>query len=372
MRFAPCIIFFPKVRIESQIGIGVRQGMLLLPRGVVCEHTERFGMRYSRRDFIRLGAVGAGWACLKTAGAEDVHRDMPYRTLGKTGEKVSLLCLGGFHIGESSVDDDLAIRLMHHAVDEGVNFFDNAHDYHGGRSETLMGRALKNGYRDRVFLMTKVKGRDASTVTRELEACLRRLEVDHVDLMQVHEVVHPDHPRQVYENGVLEVLVKAREAGRIRYIGVTGHSYPEFLNEMIDRGFAWDTIQLPLNVFDAHFRSFQRKTLPKAVQHNLGVIAMKTMGGTPAAIPASGAVSHEDCLRYAMNLPVASVCSGVISMEMLKANIRTTKSFVPLTEAERDRLLKQSETPALTGAHEPYKTQWHRDVIRLMEEKSEA
>lgn len=327
-------------------------------------------MGINRREFLTRGAAGAGLLAVGAFAQTNPNSDMPYRVLGKTGEKVSLLCLGGSHIGGKNLTDDASIHIMHRAVDLGINFFDNAHAYHGGRSEILMGKALKNGYREKVFLMTKNKGRTAAEAEEQLDTSLRRLDVDHIDLLQVHEVVHPDHPAQVYENGVLEVLTKAREAGKIRYIGVTGHNYPQFLNDMLDRGFPWDAIQMPLNVFDAHYRSFEQNTLPKALEKGMGIIAMKTMGGSPAAIPRTGTAVPSECLRYAMSLPVSTVCSGMDSLELLEENARTACSFQPLTEDERKALLSRTSETASTGQGETYKTLWHRDVMELMEPKT--
>ena len=325
-------------------------------------------MEINRRGFLATSALAAAGIWSRPVPAvSEMRNGMPYRTLGKTGESVSLLCLGGSHIGGKNLSDEESVGMMRYAVDEGVNFFDNAHAYHGGRSEILMGKALKDGYRDKVFLMTKNKGRTAAEAREQLETSLNRLDVEYVDLLQVHEVVHPDIPGQVYGNGVLDVLVKARDEGKIRYIGVTGHNYPQFLNEMIDRGFPWETIQVPLNVFDAHFRSFEQHTLPKALEHNLGIIAMKTMGGSPGAIPRSETVTPAECLRYAMSLPVSAVCSGMDNRDVLEANIKAAKQFVPLTVDERLDILGRTREQALTGRGETYKTLWHRDVVQMME-----
>ncbi len=324
-------------------------------------------MQLKRRDFLKLSVAGAGLMLAAPPATAALHNGMPYRTLGRTGEKVSLLCLGGSHIGGNNLTDEQSISMMRYAVDAGVNFFDNAHAYHGGRSETLMGRALKDGYREKVFLMTKNKGRNTADAREQLDASLRRLHVDVIDLLQVHEIVRPEQPGQVYDDGALDVLLEARDAGKIRYIGVTGHNYPQFLNEMLERGFPWDTIQMPLNVCDVYFRSFQQETLPKALELGLGVIGMKSMGGSPGAIPRSGEVAPDECLKYAMSLPVSSVCSGMDSQEVLEANIALAKSFTPLSEAERLDILERSRPLSLTGTREPYKTMWHRDVVDQME-----
>jgi len=307
-------------------------------------------------------AAVAGAALPWPLAAAEERNGMPYRPLGSTGEKVSLLGLGGSHIGQGNVTEAGAIRIMRTAIDEGVNFFDNAWAYFDGKSEERMGKALNDGYRDKVFLMTKHKGRDRATAQEQLETSLKRLGVDHIDLWQFHEVVHPDFPRMIYENGALDVAVKARKQGKIRYIGFTGHHYPKYLNEMLDRGFAFDTLQMPLNVFDHHFRSFEHDTLPKALDKKMGVIAMKTLGGNPGTIPnASKAATAEECLRYAMSLPVSTVCSGMDSMDRLKSNLAIAKAFTPFEPDELTALLKRTAPDAADGNYEPYKTRWHPD-----------
>jgi len=318
-------------------------------------------MKMRRREFLKASAVAATGLTLGAAPATESRDGMPYRTLGKTGEKVSLLCVGGFHLGQESVSEEEAIHIMRTAVDEGVNFFDNAWEYNQGRSEIRMGKALKDGYRDRVLLMTKHKGRDRATAQQQLEESLRRLEVDVIDLWQFHEIVHPDLPARIYGEGAIEYALEAREQGKIRYIGFTGHHMPAYLMEMIDRGFDWQTIQMPLNVFDHHFRSFEKEVLPAAVSKNLGVIAMKTLGGSPGNIPGgSKAATVEECLRYAMSLPVSTVCSGMDSMPKLRQNLGVAKSFQPLEDQERTALLARTRPDALEGEFEPYKTRWHR------------
>jgi uncharacterized protein len=269
-------------------------------------------MELGRRDFLRISAVAAAGLSL-APGSETIEKrnGMPYRVLGKTGELVSLLCVGGSHIGIYNVSEEEAIAIVRTALDEGVNFLDNSWDYHEGRSEERMGKALKDGYRDKAFLMTKFDGENREDAQQHLEDSLRRLGVDTIDLWQFHECIRPEQPERVYTEGALEFALEAREQGKIRYIGFTGHFQPHLLAEMIERGFDWDTIQMPLNCFDHHFRSFEKEVLPKALDKNLGVIAMKTLGGSPGELPhRSGAVTREECLRYAMSLPVSTVCSG--------------------------------------------------------------
>jgi predicted aldo/keto reductase-like oxidoreductase len=322
-------------------------------------------MHPNRRSFLQVSA-GALAALALPVTAETRRNGMPCRALGRTGQEVSLLCLGGAHIGGKELSDDEAIRIMRTAVDEGVNFFDNAWAYHDGRSEERMGRALKDGYRDKVYLMTKHRGRDAKRAQEHLEDSLRRLDVDVIDLWQIHEVIRPEEADLVYSGGAIEFALKMREQGKIRHIGFTGHHITTVHAEIIARGFPWDTVQMPLNCFDAHYRSFEQNVLPKAVAAGIGVIAMKTMGGTPAPLPGTGAVTHADCLRYAMSLPVAAVCSGMDSMDALRANLAVAKAFTPMEPAERAALLARTAPFAKDGAHETYKTQWHLDIQERM------
>jgi aryl-alcohol dehydrogenase-like predicted oxidoreductase len=278
--------------------------------------------------------------------------------LGKTGEKVSLLCLGGSHIGERSLSDEESIRIMRTAVDEGVNFFDNAYIYKRGRSEELMGRALRDGYRDKVFLMTKfyTTERDVESAREQLEESLRRLQTDYIDLWQVHQIHAPEHPRLVYENGLPEFMEKMREEGKVRYIGFTGHTRPEYHREMFERGYHWDTVQMPINPADHHWTSFEQSILPLALDKGTGVIAMKTMGGGDGTlVNQAGKFSARECLEYAMNLPVGTVCSGMDSMENLRENLETVRNFEPLAEEQVAAILSKAAPLADGGTYEPYK-----------------
>lgn len=335
-------------------------------------------MDITRREFLQSSAMAGGAVLASQFPIHAATREgMPYRILGRTGEEVSLLCLGGAHIGEKHVTDEQSIAIMRRAVDEGINFFDNAWAYHEGRSEILMGRALKDGYRDKVFLMTKHKGLDAATAQEHLETSLKRLDVDMIDLWQFHEIVHPDMPRRIYENGAIEFAVKAREEGKIRFIGFTGHHINTTHLEMISRGFDWATVQMPLSVFDYHFRSFQQHVLPAAVEKGMGVLAMKTMGGSAAypqdgsppkaSLLETGAITAEECLRYSMSLPVTTVVSGMDTMDVLEKNLKVAKEFQPYTEEEMAALREKVKPFAATGVHEIYKTQWHRADIAVPE-----
>lgn len=317
-------------------------------------------MNLSRRELLRISAATALAAALPAPLATaEMHNGMPYRELGRTGERVSLLCMGGSHIGVSRLSDEDAIEMVRHALDEGVNFLDNAWSYNDGRSEELMGKALKDGYRDKAFLMSKSTQRDGEGARRELEDSLRRLDVDTIDLWQLHGVVTADDTRRCYEEGPLEVAQQARNEGKIRYIGFTGHHNPETHVDMIERGFEWDTVQMPVNVLDHHFRSFQKTVLPLANERNIGVIGMKPLGGFSSSIMATDALTAVECLHYAMNQPVSTVCSGMDSWETLTENLYAAKTFEPLDEDTVADILERAEPHATDGALEVYKTRWH-------------
>ncbi len=308
---------------------------------------------YSRRTFLKLSTAAA--AGLSISAAPN-HRDMPQRILGRTGEAVSLLGLGGAHMARhGNMEEKAAIALMHAAIDEGINFFDNAWGYSDGASEIRMGKALRGGYRDRVFLMTKDTSRHPKRAIAHLEESLRRLQTDVIDLWQFHNIKQPDDPERIYERGLLEAALKAKEEGKIRYIGFTGHTLPALHVEMIERGFAWDATQMPINVFDPHYLSFVEQVLPLAVERNIGVIAMKTLGGTPEAILATGVATAAECLRYAMSLPVATVCSGMDSLEKLRQNAAIARQFTPLADDEQLALLSRTQELGAQGTHESYK-----------------
>ena len=308
---------------------------------------------YSRRTFLKLSTAAA--AGLSISAAPN-HRDMPQRILGRTGESVSLLGLGGAHVADhGNMEEKAAIALMHAAIDEGINFFDNAWGYSNGASEIRMGKALRGGYRERVFLMTKDASRHPKRAIAHLEESLRRLQTDVIDLWQFHSIRQPDDPERIYEQGLLEAALKAKEEGKIRYIGFTGHTLPALHVEMIERGFAWDATQMPINVFDPHYLSFVEQVLPLAVKKNIGVIAMKTLGGRPEAILATGVATATECLRYAMSLPVATVCSGMDSLEKLRQNADIARQFAPLADDERLALLSRTQELGMQGTRESYK-----------------
>ena len=284
---------------------------------------------------------------------------VPVRVLGRTGERVSAIGLGGHHLGLPSVSETLAIRIVRSAVDRGINFLDNSWDYNDGASEKRMGKALEDGRRDKVFLMTKIDGRSAKEATRQLDESLKRLRTDRIDLVQHHEVIrYEDADRIFREDGANEALLRAREAGKLRYIGFTGHKDPHIhlhtLEVARDHGFTFDAVQMPLNVMDAHYRSFEKLVLPELVRDEVGVLGMKSMAN--GIILRSGAVTATECLHYALNLPTSVVITGCDSMEVLQQAFDAAASFRPLSGEEVDVLLAKTAAHARTGEFEPFKT----------------
>ncbi len=338
-----------------------------------------------RRDLMKATAVGVAAATLgapadvagettqggqaKPAGpvtskiAE--HPEMKYRALGRTGERVSLIGVGGFHLakpGGPSADE--AVRIVHTAIDAGVNFFDNCWDYNGGESEVRLGRALAGGWRARTFLMTKIDGRTAAAATRQLDESLKRLQTDHIDLLQFHEIIRMDDPERVFAaGGALEAVLRAREQGKLRYIGFTGHKSPAIHRHMFEvaeaHGFHFDTVQMPLNVMDAHFDSFEQGVLPVAAAHGTGVIGMKAFGDP--FILDSKAASPIEMLHYPMNLPIGVQVTGVDSLPILQQALIAVRSFAPFTPEQRAALLARTAAVAKDGGTERYKTSTHFD-----------
>ncbi|HKN67866.1 MAG TPA: aldo/keto reductase [Gemmatimonadaceae bacterium] len=285
--------------------------------------------------------------------------DVPRRALGSTGERVSAIGLGGWHIGLSHVDESLAIRLVRSAIDRGVDFMDNSWDYNEGASEERMGKALRDGYRDRAFLMTKIDGRSKKEAARQLDQSLKRLGTDRIDLVQHHEVIRFEDPHRIFDDeGANAALLEAREAGKLRFIGFTGHKDPHIhlhtLEIAREHGFHFDTVQMPLNVMDAHYRSFERLVLPELVRDRIGVLGMKSMGN--GIILRSKTVTARECLQYALNLPTSVVITGCDSMEILDQAIEVARAFRPLSEAEVKALLAKTKGAASKGAFEPFKT----------------
>jgi len=283
---------------------------------------------------------------------------VPTRELGRTGERVSIVGLGGYHLGIPTEEE--SVRIVRTALDHGMNFLDNCWDYNDGASEERMGKALQGGYREKAFLMTKLDGRTARAAAEQLEQSLRRLATETIDLVQIHEVIREDDPERCFaEGGAIEALVAARQAGKLRYLGFTGHKDPaihlRMLEEARQRGFRFDTVQMPLNVLDAHYRSFEREVLPVALADGVAVLGMKPMAA--GLVLQSGAASAEECLRYAMSVPGVSVTiTGCDSEGVLEQALWTALNFQPLDEAHRAALLARTAKAALGGVWEKFKT----------------
>lgn len=307
-----------------------------------------------RRMFISgLGALSAGSA-LYGASSDG----MIYRKLGSTGEKVSAIGLGGHHIGRPKNEND-GIKIIRTALDRGMNFLDNCWDYHDGVSEIRMGKALRDGYRQKAFLMTKFDGRTKEATAKQIDESLKRLQTDRIDLMQYHENIRMEDPDRFFaQGGALEALMDAKKAGKIRYIGFTGHKDPAVHLRMLDvaaqHQFHFDSCQMPLNVMDAHFRSFTHEVVPRLVKEKIAVLGMKSMGD--GNVLKSGTVTPIECLHYALSLPTSVVINGCESMERLDQAFEVARTFKPMTQAEMAKLLEKTKQAALTGKYEPFKT----------------
>jgi predicted aldo/keto reductase-like oxidoreductase len=327
--------------------------------------TDENNHHVTRRHFLELSAAAA--LAAGTGGfawADEVRQGIPYRTLGRTGEKVSLIGVGGSHIGQQKEERE-SIGIIRAALDRGINFLDNSWDYNDGKSEERMGKALKDGYRQKAFLMTKIDGRTKESATRQLDESLKRLQVDHLDLLQFHEIIRMEDPERIFApGGALEAVLAAKKAGKLRYIGFTGHKDPKIHLHMIATAqahqFHFDTVQMPLNVMDAHFKSFETEVLPAALKAGIGVLGMKSMGDQ--IILNSKAVTPVECLHYAMNLPVSVVITGIDSLSILDQAVNAAKSFQPLSGAAVSALLAKTQNVAQNGQFELYKTSHHFDT----------
>ncbi len=303
-------------------------------------------------------ALGRGMTIPGPTPASVRRGDMLYRTLGRTGELVSLIGLGGAHVGRIA-DERESLHLIQRAIDSGITFMDNSWDYSGGQSEIRMGKALRDGYRQQVFLMTKFDGRDKPTAARQIEESLRRLQTDHVDLLQFHEVIRLEDPDRFFaKEGALDALRQAQQAGKTRFVGFTGHKDPLVHLRMLDlattHGFRFDTVQMPLNVMDAHFRSFTHQVLPVLVRDEIGVLGMKSMGDQ--VLLSSQVVTPIECLHYAMTLPTSVVITGIDNGQILDQALEAVRTFSPLSAQEINALLARTQNAALDGAYERFKT----------------
>jgi predicted aldo/keto reductase-like oxidoreductase len=299
---------------------------------------------------------------VRSHGASDAQNptagEMIYRQLGRTGEKVSAIGLGGFHIG-SQKDERESIRIIRTAIDRGITFMDNCWDYHDGISELRMGKALADGYRQKVFLMSKIDGRTKESAARQIDESLKRLQTDRIDLMQFHEIIRMEDPDRIFASGgAMEAMQSARQAGKIRFIGFTGHKDPLIHQRMLEvaaaNRFRFDTVQMPLNVMDSHFRSFEQKVLPLLEKDGIGVLGMKPMGS--GTILESKVVKPIECLHYALNLPTSTVITGIDSMSILDQAIEAARTFKPMSKAEVSSLLARTAQAASSGKYELFKT----------------
>jgi aryl-alcohol dehydrogenase-like predicted oxidoreductase len=309
-------------------------------------------MKTSRREFVQASTlVAAGGKLMAQANSE-----IPKKPLGRTGLQVSCIGLGGYHLG-SAKNQSEAKQIMDGAIDAGINFFDNAWDYHDGTSEEWMGSAL-NGKRDRVVLMTKVctHGRDKSVAMRMLEESLKRLGTDHLDVWQIHEVIYENDPDLIFKpNGAAEALVQAKKDGKVRFVGFTGHKDPSIHLKMLSHDFPFDTVQMPLNCLDGTFRSFEQQVLPEANRRGMAVLGMKSMGGSGELIR-HGVATVAEALRYAMSLPVSVTISGIDSPAVLKQNLEVASGFEPLSAAGMQALRDRCRLHASDGRFELFKT----------------
>lgn len=329
-----------------------------------------------------LGRSSSGWgatqglsptqdavntALPRASSPGELKGEMLYRTLGRTGEVLSAIGLGGSHVAKPALTESESISLIHAAIDRGLTFMDNSWDYNEGESELRMGKALaQSGYRSRAFLMTKVDGRTREAATDQIDDSLKRLKTDHIDLLQHHEVIRFEDPDRIFANdGAMEAFLAAKQAGKIRYIGFTGHKDPHvhlyMLATAARHGFPFDTVQMPLNLMDAHFRSFAQLVVPELVSNGIGVLGMKPMGGADGILLKSGKVTPIDCLHYALNLPTSVVITGIDKPEVLDQAFEAVRSFSLMDERQLAQLVEKTAAVAEGGAYELYKTSSHFD-----------
>ena len=336
----------------------------------------------NRRDFIGKTTAAAGAIALSqnVSGKQretmkdekDAVFDTPktvlegemiYRILGNTGEKVSAIGMGGFHMSKPQTDED-AVKLIRAGIDRGITFLDNCWDYADGLSEIRAGKALRDGYRNKVFLMTKIDGRDKKTAAKQIDESLARLQTDRADLIQFHEILRFEDPDKIFATGgALEAMLDAKKAGKVRFIGFTGHKNPAIHLQMLEiaaaHNFRFDTVQMPLNVMDAHFRSFEKQVLPKLVADKIGVLGMKSMGDP--FILDSKTVTPQECLNYSLSLPTSVVITGIDKPEILEQAFGVAKNFKPLSQTEMNAILAKTKDAAMTGKFERFKTDSHFD-----------
>src|SRR6266853_1855422 len=313
----------------------------------------------SRRGFLGFAAVSVFLAGTdQQASRPESRNGIPYRTLGRSNEKVSIVGLGGYHLGKQA-DPQESIRIIRTGLDEGINFLDNCWDYNGGESEIRMGNALRNGYRQKAFLMSKIDGRSKAAASSQIDESLRRLQTDRIDLLQFHEVIRENDPDRILaEGGAMEAVLQAQKAGKIRFIGFTGHKSPDIHLKMLatasQHKFTFDAVQMPLNVMDAHFNSFEKRVLPVLLKNRIGVLGMKPMGDH--FILESKTATPVECLHYAMNLPTSVVITGCDSLSILQQALQAARSFQPMNTSQVAALLAKTAKAAEAGQFELYKT----------------
>jgi predicted aldo/keto reductase-like oxidoreductase len=310
----------------------------------------------SRREFLKAAAAGLALAAVDStvlASQEDSPDGVPKRALGRTGEKVSIVGMGGWHI--ASIPEADGIAIMHEAIDNGMTFFDNAWDYHDGGAEEVMGKALATGgRRDRVFLMTKNCARDYEGSKKHLEDSLRRLRTDRLDLWQFHEINYPKDPDWIFDRGALKAALEAKKEGKVRHIGFTAHKDIDHVKKMLGKPFDWETVQMPINIMDAHYRSFQKTIVPECNRRRIGVIGMKSLAC--GVLPKEAGIAADVCRRYALSLPISTLVCGITSRENLKQDLAVARGFRPMVPADIERLLAETKEAGKDGRYERFKT----------------
>src|SRR5438132_8947723 len=312
----------------------------------------------TRREFIDAALALIVAPKMASAAGKRTASNVSHRKLGRTGAEVSCIGVGGYHIGHQQ-DPAESIRIIRRAIDGGITFLDNCWDYNGGESEIRMGNALRDGYRQKAFIMSKIDGRTKTAAASQINESLRRLQTDRIDLLQFHEVIRDIDPDRIFaQGGGMEAVLEARKAGKVRFIGFTGHKSPDTHLKMLDtaakHGFTFDTVQMPLNVMDAHFNSFEKKVLPVLLKNDIGVLGMKPMGDH--FILESKTATPAECLHYAMNLPTSVVITGCDSLPILQQALQAARSFKPLDSSEITSLLTKTAKAAEVGQFELYKT----------------
>jgi predicted aldo/keto reductase-like oxidoreductase len=314
----------------------------------------------TRRSFLKNTMIGMGaaaWtpAMLRQAMAQSgaSEQGLPRRAMGRTGEQISILAIGGAHAARAGGSEEETISIIREGIDEGINFLDNAWEYHRGYAEEVMGKALRDGYRDKVVLMTKHHGRDRATAMQHLEDSLRRLQADVIDVWQFHEVIRESDVQRIFSEGAIEAALEAKEQGKVRYIGFTGHRDPAFFRMMLEHEVEWDTVQIPMNPLDPHRVSFEKEILPILLERGIAPLAMKTAAGGGAM---RAGLEPTECLRYVWSRPVSTAISGISSRSDLRQNVAAARAFQPMSEQEITALLERTRDAGTGGEYETYKT----------------